>query len=139
MFCNTANTLKRYDRPTIGDLFPTLKGSTQMDDDFDLYEYMGNDKWGLIFMHPGDFTPVCTTEVAATTCFCPSFCYFWEFFSRPPGGLPSSQCSHMIISDPDIYIKSNAASLPAPVRFGCLTPWLSSIIPGATQPSWQLT
>jgi alkyl hydroperoxide reductase subunit AhpC len=60
-----ADSSKRYDRPTIGDLFPNLKGSTQFDDDFDLYEYMGNDKWGLIFMHPGDFTPVCTTELAA--------------------------------------------------------------------------
>ncbi|CAJ1962697.1 unnamed protein product [Cylindrotheca closterium] len=57
--------LQVHDRPTIGDVFPNLKGSTQLSDDFDLYEYIGNDKWGLIFMHPGDFTPVCTTELGA--------------------------------------------------------------------------
>ena len=47
---------------TLGDPFPNLVGSTQMTDDFDLYEYLG-DSWGVVFMHPGDFTPVCTTEL----------------------------------------------------------------------------
>ena len=42
-------------RPSIGDLFPNLKGSTQLSDTFDLYDYIGKDKWGMIFMHPGKF------------------------------------------------------------------------------------
>jgi 1-Cys peroxiredoxin 6 len=42
--------------------FPNLQGSTQDSDNFDLYEYLG-DSWGCVFMHPGDFTPVCTTEL----------------------------------------------------------------------------
>lgn len=42
--------------------FPNLQGSTQISNSFDLYEYLG-DSWGCIFMHPGDFTPVCTTEL----------------------------------------------------------------------------
>ena len=42
--------------------FPNLMGDTQDKTNFDLYEYLG-DSWGLIFMHPGDFTPVCTTEL----------------------------------------------------------------------------
>lgn len=48
--------------PTINDTFPNLKGSTQDTDSFDLYDYLG-DSWGIVFMHPGDFTPVCTTEL----------------------------------------------------------------------------
>eukprot|EP00543_Licmophora_paradoxa_P001626 CAMPEP_0202445806 /NCGR_PEP_ID=MMETSP1360-20130828/4547_1 /ASSEMBLY_ACC=CAM_ASM_000848 /TAXON_ID=515479 /ORGANISM="Licmophora paradoxa, Strain CCMP2313" /LENGTH=230 /DNA_ID=CAMNT_0049062197 /DNA_START=119 /DNA_END=811 /DNA_ORIENTATION=- len=48
--------------PTINDKFPNLIGSTQDTDSFDLYEYLG-DSWGIVFMHPGDFTPVCTTEL----------------------------------------------------------------------------
>lgn len=59
-----SDRLKTHDRPNIGDVFPNLIGSTQYDDNFDLYEHVG-DSWGLVFMHPGDFTPVCTTEMGA--------------------------------------------------------------------------
>jgi len=47
---------------TINDKFPNLVGDTQDKTDFDLYDYLG-DSWGVIFMHPGDYTPVCTTEL----------------------------------------------------------------------------
>lgn len=50
--------------PTINDKFPNLRGATQSEENFDLYDYLG-DSWGIIFMHPGDFTPVCTTELGA--------------------------------------------------------------------------
>ena len=43
--------------------FPNISGAaTQELDSFDLYEYLG-DSWGLILLHPADFTPVCTTEL----------------------------------------------------------------------------
>jgi alkyl hydroperoxide reductase subunit AhpC len=48
--------------PSINDKFPNLVGGTQDSDNFDLYEYLG-DSWGIVFMHPADFTPVCTTEL----------------------------------------------------------------------------
>lgn len=41
--------------PSIDDEFPNLRGHTQLDDDFDLYEYLGGDSWGLVFMHPGEY------------------------------------------------------------------------------------
>jgi len=48
----------------IGDKFPNLQGATQDTDNFVLYEYIPKDSWAVVFSHPGDFTPVCTTELA---------------------------------------------------------------------------
>jgi len=59
--------------PTINDKFPNIAGaSTQDTNSFDLYEYLG-DSWGIIFMHPGDYTPVCTTELGAAAKLEPEF------------------------------------------------------------------
>merc|ERR1711916_93773 len=45
----------------IGDIAPDFE-SDSSNGAFKLHEYFG-DGWGILFSHPRDFTPVCTTEV----------------------------------------------------------------------------
>lgn len=44
----------------LGSTAPNFKASTTKGD-LDFHDYLGN-SWGIIFSHPADFTPVCTTE-----------------------------------------------------------------------------
>lgn len=48
----------------LGDPAPDFKAKTSMGE-ISLYEYLG-DSWGVLFSHPADFTPVCTTELGRT-------------------------------------------------------------------------
>lgn len=48
----------------LGDIAPNFKAKTTAGD-IDFYEYLG-DGWGILFSHPADYTPVCTTELGKT-------------------------------------------------------------------------
>jgi len=48
----------------LGDIAPNFKTNTSIGE-IDFYEYLG-DSWGILFSHPADYTPVCTTELGKT-------------------------------------------------------------------------
>lgn len=55
----------------LGDIAPNFKAQTS-EGEIDFYEYLSNG-WGILFSHPADFTPVCTTELGATAKLKPEF------------------------------------------------------------------
>jgi peroxiredoxin 2/4 len=57
------NLEQQKSMPLLGDVFPsmevvTTRGTKKLPDEF-------KGKWFILFSHPGDFTPVCTTEFVA--------------------------------------------------------------------------
>ena len=48
----------------LGDIAPNFQVKTSLGV-IDFYEYLGK-SWGILFSHPADYTPVCTTELGRT-------------------------------------------------------------------------
>jgi len=55
----------------LGDQAPNFTAETTQGE-IDFYEYAG-DGWCVLFSHPKDFTPVCTTELGAMAKLIPEF------------------------------------------------------------------
>ncbi|MFD1632062.1 peroxiredoxin [Pseudopedobacter beijingensis] len=55
----------------LGDIAPNFKAQTS-EGEVDFYEFLG-DSWGVLFSHPADYTPVCTTELGRTAALSDEF------------------------------------------------------------------
>jgi alkyl hydroperoxide reductase subunit AhpC len=55
----------------LGDTAPNFTQEST-EGEINLYDYLG-DSWGILFSHPADFTPVCTTELGMAARLKPEF------------------------------------------------------------------
>lgn len=55
----------------LGDIAPNFTATTSLGT-LNLHDYLGED-WGVLFSHPADFTPVCSTELRKTAALATEF------------------------------------------------------------------
>lgn len=91
----------------IGEMAPEIDGISTMGK-INLNNYKG--KWVVLFSHPGDFTPVCTTEIIA---FAKANTYFEKLNTCLIGLSVDSNASHLAWLY-DIYVKTGV-NVPFPI------------------------
>ncbi|KAL3990539.1 AhpC/TSA family protein [Acanthocheilonema viteae] len=57
----------------LGDKFPDFQAETNENFISSFHDWIGKDNWAILFSHPRDFTPVCTTELARLVQLAPEF------------------------------------------------------------------
>lgn len=91
----------------IGQMAPEIEAASTMGN-INLNNYKG--KWVVLFSHPGDFTPVCTTEIIA---FAKANTYFENLNTCLIGLSVDSNSSHLAWLY-DIYLKTGT-EVPFPI------------------------
>lgn len=91
----------------IGDIAPEFDAISTMGK-ISLKDY--KDKWVVLFSHPGDFTPVCTTEMIS---FSKAYSYFQKLNTSLIGLSIDSNPSHLAWVY-DIYLKTGI-TIPFPI------------------------
>ncbi|GMT04892.1 hypothetical protein PENTCL1PPCAC_27066, partial [Pristionchus entomophagus] len=60
-------------RMKLGDVIPDFHCDTDRGRIDSFHDWIGEGKWAILFSHPADFTPVCTTELARAAQLAPEF------------------------------------------------------------------
>src|SRR3954463_9615867 len=112
---------------TIGDTAPDFEAQTTQGP-IQFHEWLG-DSWGVLFSHPKDFTPVCTTELGYMASIKPEFdrrgvkiiglsvdpSDKHEQWAKDIEETQGTAPNYPIIADPDFNVSKTYGMLPADV------------------------